>query len=80
MNDFKTRYFSGGAVLCSARRSCEYGLIYPDLKTMIAEQGLRLDRVTFYAWVQRYAPEIEMDIHCQWSGLMSDSGRFSYIL
>ena len=67
---FKWRHFEPTIILLCVRWYCRYSLSYRDLEEMMRERGLRVDHVTIFRWVQRYAPEINrrMRPHLKMSG------------
>ena len=67
---FKWRHFEPSLILLGVGWYCRYQLSYRDLEEMTREQGLSVDHVTIYRWVQRYAPEINqrMRPHLKMSG------------
>ena len=75
MNDFKGRHFGGEIVLWAVRWYCRYAVSYRDLETMMTERGVAVDHSTIYRWVQRYAPEMQKRLRCQWRCPRSSSWR-----
>jgi transposase, IS6 family len=41
------------------QKRLRFSLLYRDVEELLAERGLRVDHVTVWRWVQRYAPEME---------------------
>ena len=75
MSDFKGRHFRGEIVLWAVRWYCRYPISYRDLETMMTERGVAVDHSTIYRWVQRFAPEMEKRLRCQWLRPQSRSWR-----
>jgi IS6 family transposase len=75
VSDFKGRHFDGEIVLWAVLWYCRYGISYRDLEQMLGERGVSVDHPTIYRWVQRYAPEIEKRLRCQWRCPRSTSWR-----
>jgi transposase, IS6 family len=67
---FKWRHYAPDVILLCVRWYCRYQLSYRDIEEMMGERGLRVDHVTIFRWVQRYAPEINkrMRPHLRMSG------------
>ncbi len=57
--DFKGWHFTAEVVLQAVRWYYRCGISYRDLKTMMAERGVRADHSIIGRWAQRYAPEME---------------------
>ena len=75
MNDFKGPHFGGEMVLWAVHRYCRYRVSYRDLETMKTELGVAVDHSTIFPWVQRFAPEMERRLRCQWRRARSGSWR-----
>ena len=56
---FKWKHFAGEIILWLVRWYCRYALSYGDLKEMVQERGLSLERSTIMRWVHEYSLELE---------------------
>ena len=56
---FKWRQFEPEVILLAVGWYLRFSLSYRDVEELLAERGLRVDHVTVWRWVQRYAPELE---------------------
>src|ERR1700736_1871749 len=56
---FKWRQFEPEMILLAVGWYLRFSLSYRDVEELLAERGLRVDHVTVWRWVQRYAPELE---------------------
>src|SRR4029077_17033864 len=56
---FKWRQFEPEVILLAVGGYLRFSLSYRDVEELLAERGLRADRVTVWRWVQRYGPEME---------------------
>lgn len=52
---FRGRHFEDVIILLCVRWYLRYSLTYRDLEEIMVERGLRVDHVTIWRWVQRYA-------------------------
>src|SRR6478736_8574860 len=55
---FKWRQFAPEVILLAVGWYLRFSLSYRDVEELLAERGLRIDHVTVWRWVQRYAPEV----------------------
>jgi len=55
---FKGRHFEAEIIVLCVRWYLRFGLSFRDLEEIMAERNLRVDHVTIWRWVQRYAPEL----------------------
>ena len=55
---FKGRHFEPEMIIQCVRRYLRFCLSYRDVEELMAERDLRVDHVTIWRWVQRYAPEL----------------------
>src|SRR6188474_1144734 len=55
---FKGRHFDAEIIVLCVRWYLRFSLSFRDLEEMMAERNLRVDHVTIWRWVQRYAPEL----------------------
>src|SRR6202158_1218750 len=55
---FKERHFEAELIILCVRWYLRFSLSYRDLKEIMAERNQRVDHVTIWRWVQRYAPEL----------------------
>jgi transposase-like protein len=55
---FKWRQFEPEVILLAVGWYLRFSLSYRDVEELLAERGLLVDHVTFWRWVQRYAPEL----------------------
>ena len=55
---FKGRHFEAEIIVVCVRWYLRYALSYRDLEELMTERNLRVDHVTIWRWVQRYAPEL----------------------
>src|ERR1700722_9522602 len=55
---FKWRQFEPEVILLAVGWYLRFSLSYRDVEELLAERGLRVDHVTVWRWVQRYAPEV----------------------
>src|SRR3954453_12718778 len=55
---FKGRHFEPEMIILCVRRYLRFCLSYRDVEELMAERNLRVDHVTIWRWVQRYAPEL----------------------
>ena len=55
---FKGRHFEAEIIVLCVRWYLRFGLSFRNLEEMMAERNLRVDHVTIWRWVQRYAPEL----------------------
>jgi transposase, IS6 family len=55
---FKWRQFEPEVILLAIGWYLRFSLSYRDVEELLAERGLRVDHVTVWRWVQRYAPEV----------------------
>jgi transposase-like protein len=56
---FRGFRFPAEVVLWAVRWYLRFPVSYRDLEAMLADRGVRVDHVTLYRWVQRFAPELE---------------------
>src|SRR4030095_14785328 len=56
---FKGRHFEANVIILCVRRYLRFCLSLRDVEELMAERNLRVDHVTIWRWVQRYAPELE---------------------
>src|SRR2546422_4844684 len=49
--------FPPEVITLAVRWYLRFGLSYRDVEELLAERGIRVDHVTVYRWVQRFAPE-----------------------
>ena len=56
---FKGRHFEAEIIILCVRRYLRFSLSYRDLEELMAERNLKVDHVTIWRWVQRYAPELD---------------------
>jgi IS6 family transposase len=56
---FRGYRFPAAVILCAVRRYLRFPLSYRDLERMLADRGVKVDHVTLYRWVQRFAPQLE---------------------
>ena len=56
---FRGFRFPAEIILWAVRWSLQFPLSYRDLEAMLADRGVRVDHVTLYRWIQRFAPELE---------------------
>ena len=62
---FKWRQFEPEMILLAVGWYLRFSLSYRDVEELLAERGLRVDHVTVWRWVQRYAPEIQRRLRPQ---------------
>lgn len=74
LGDFKWRHFRGETILGAVGWYCKYGIGYRDLEEMMGERGVKVDHLTLFRWVHRYAHEIERRLRWAWR---SAGGRLS---
>src|SRR5882757_6168153 len=55
---FKGRHFEAEVIVLCVRWYLRFGLSFRNLEEMMAERNLRVDHVTIWRWVQRFAPEL----------------------
>jgi IS6 family transposase len=55
---FKGRHFEAEIIVVCVRWYLRYALSYRDLEELMAERNPRVDHVTIWRWVRRYAPEL----------------------
>jgi IS6 family transposase len=55
---YKGRHFEAEIIVLCVRWYLRFGLSLRNLEEMMAERNLRVDHVTIWRWVQRYAPEL----------------------
>jgi IS6 family transposase len=55
---FKGRHFEAEIIVLCVRWYLRFGLSLRNLEEIMAERNLRVDHVTIWRWVQRYAPEL----------------------
>jgi IS6 family transposase len=55
---FKGRHFEAEIIVLCVRWYLRFGLSFRNLEEMMAERKLKVDHVTIWRWVQRYAPEL----------------------
>jgi transposase, IS6 family len=55
---FKGRHFEAEIMVLCVRWYLRFGLSLRNLEEIMAERNLRVDHVTIWRWVQRYAPEL----------------------
>jgi IS6 family transposase len=55
---FKGRHFEAEMIVLCVRWYLRFELSFRDLEEMMAERRLKVDHVTIWRWVQRYAPEL----------------------
>ena len=55
---FTWRQFEPEVILLAIGWYLRFSLSYRDVEELLAERGLRVDHVTVWRWIQRYAPEI----------------------
>src|SRR4051794_32809988 len=55
---FKGRHFEGEIIILCVRRYLRYALSLRNLEEIMAERNVRVDHVTIWRWIQRYAPEL----------------------
>src|SRR5215475_5784289 len=55
---FKGRHFEAEIIVLCVRWYLRFGLSFRNLEEMLAGRNLRVDHVTLWRWVQRYAPEL----------------------
>lgn len=48
--------FPPGVIMVAVRWYLRYGSPYRDVEELLAEQGIAVDHVTLYRWVQRFTP------------------------
>ena len=56
---FKWRQFEPEVILLAVGWYLRFSLSYREVEELLAERGLRVDHVTVWRWVQRYAPELQ---------------------
>ena len=56
---FKWRQFEPEVILLAVGWYLRFSLSYRDVEELLAERDLRVDHVTVWRWVQRYAPEVQ---------------------
>jgi transposase, IS6 family len=56
---FKGRHFEPSIIILCVRRYLRLSLSLRNVEELMAERNLRVDHVTIWRWVQRYAPELE---------------------
>jgi transposase-like protein len=49
--------FPPEVITLAVRWYLRFGLSYRDVEELLAERGIKVDHVTIYRWVQRFAPE-----------------------
>src|SRR5207302_5137658 len=55
---FKGRHFEPEIIILCVRRYLRYALSLRNLEEIMAERNVRVDHVTIWRWIQRYAPEL----------------------
>ena len=55
---FKGRHFEAEIIILCVRRYLRYALSLRNLEEIMAERNVRVDHVTIWRWIQRYAPEL----------------------
>src|SRR4051794_22909774 len=55
---FKGRHFEPEMIILCVRGYLRFCLSSRDVEELMAERNLRVDHVTIWRWVQRYAPEL----------------------
>src|SRR5437868_5394393 len=55
---FRGRHFEAEIIVLCVRRYLRYGLSLRNLEEIMAERNVRVDHVTIWRWIQRYAPEL----------------------
>jgi transposase-like protein len=55
---FKGRHFEAEIIVVCVRWYLRYALSYRDPEELMAERNPRVDHVTIWRWVRRYAPEL----------------------
>ncbi len=55
---FKRRHFEAEIIVLCVRWYLRYPLSFRQLEEIMVERNLRVDHVTIWRWVQRYAPEL----------------------
>ena len=55
---FKGRHFEAEIIVLCVRWYLRFGLSFRNLEEMMAERNVKVDHVTIWRWVQRYAPEL----------------------
>jgi transposase, IS6 family len=53
---FRGWHFEDVIILLCVRWYLRYSLTYRDLEQIMLERNLSIEHVTFWCWVQRYAP------------------------
>lgn len=68
---FKGHRFPKDIILLAVRWYCRFPLSYADVRDLLAERGIDVDRATVYRWVQKFGPEIARRayVHRSWRGL-----------
>src|SRR5947207_14776641 len=56
---FKGRHFEAEIIILCVRRYLRFSLSYRNVEELMSERNRRVDHVTIWRWVQRYAPELE---------------------
>src|SRR4051795_6239488 len=56
---FKGRHFEADIIVLCVRWYLRFGLSLRNLEEIMAERILRVDHVTIWRWVRRYAPELK---------------------
>jgi transposase, IS6 family len=56
---FRGFRFPAEVILWAVRWYLQFPVSYPDLELMLADRGVKVDHVSLYRWVQRFAPELE---------------------
>lgn len=55
---FKWKHFTAEIILWLVRWYCRYALSYNDLKEMVLERGMKVERSTICRWVHEYGAEL----------------------
>jgi transposase-like protein len=50
--------FPPEVITLAVRWYLRFGLSYRDVEELLAERGIKVDHVTIYRWVQRFAPGV----------------------